>query len=138
MARKSTSTKSESKSAEMKRTTYPFAVNVTADKDGVETLIYTGDQRSYGEGPIVALKNGLKKELENNRGAVIDKSSLTAFGGEIALKNGGKLYASVIFSDAQCPACGAPRDQQHDWCPACSGNVEIDLAAQVADLADEF
>ena len=138
MARKSSSSKTEEKSVEMKRTTYPFAVNVTTDVNGVETLQYTGDQRSYGEGPIVALKNGLKKELDNNPGSVIDKSKLTAFGGEFALKNGAKLYASVIFNDAQCNACGATRDAPHDWCPACSGNIEIDLAAQVADLADEF
>jgi hypothetical protein len=138
MARKSTSSKTTSKSTEMKRTTYPFAVNVTADVSGVETLIYRGDQRTYGEGPVVGLKNGLKKELENNPGAEIDKASLSAFGGKIDLGNGHTLYASAIFADAQCPACGASREAPHHWCNACQGNVEIDLAAQVADLADEF
>lgn len=138
MARKSSSTKTAEKSAEQQRTTYPFVTNVTAQVEGVETLVYKTEQRTYGEGPIVGLKNGLKKELERNSGSQIDKATLTAFGGEIALQNGHKVYASAIFADAQCPACGAPRNEKHDWCPACQGNVEQDLAAQVAELADEF
>jgi len=126
------------KGAEQKRTTYTLAVNVTVEKDGVETLLYRGDPRTYGEGPVVGLKNGLKSEIANNPGCVIDKTSITAFGAEITLMGGGKLYASAIFADAQCPACGAPRNAKHVWCPACQGNIEVDLAAEISALADEF
>ena len=130
--------KSTKLSTQVDRTTYPFVTNVTAEIGGVETRIYQTEQRTYGEGPVVGLKNGLKKELERNPGAAIDKASLSAFGGEIDLGNGHKLYASTVFTDAQCPACGASRDNPHVWCDACQGNTEINLEAEAAALADEF
>ena len=46
MARKSSSSKTEEKSVEMKRTTYPFAVNVTTDVNGVETLHRRPEERA--------------------------------------------------------------------------------------------
>ena len=124
----------DSGTPEMKRTTYPLHVSITGSKDGQEVLIYTAEKRSYGEGPIVALGNGIKKETEFNVQAKLDVASITPFGATFNLPDGYKSYVGLIWSDAQCPKCGAPRDAKNSWCGACNGNVEVDLSSQLSDM----
>ena len=122
----------KSKVSVEKRTTFPFVTNLVTNDGG--RLIYRTDQRSYGEGPIVALKNGLKKELANNQNSEVDKSTLSPFGGVIMLNGGEQLFCSVVFDSSQCPVCGATRDNPHAWCDACNGKAEVDLEAEAQKL----
>lgn len=136
MARGKSSSKSngsESKKTEQKRTTYKAVSNFVTD--GVRD--YRTENRSYGEGPIVALGNYIQKELEYNDNYDLDKESLTPFGAVLRLGNK-EIYVSVVWSDTQCPHCGAPRDKQNAWCDACSGNVEQDLAAELDAMMEQF
>lgn len=122
----------ESKTAEMKRTTYKKVVNVV---NGDQS--YMVESRAYGEGPIVALKAAIQSELDNNPGAVLDKSTITIYGAEIQT-NVGRVYVSVIHADAQCPRCGAPRGKEHAWCPSCTGKVDVDLDAELQKMMSAF
>jgi len=124
---------SESKGSEMKRTTYKEVVNFLSDGSHVGQV----ELRSYGEGPIVGLTNAIEKHLEQNPGFELDMESITPYGAEIS-KGNVRHFVSVVWADTQCPRCGAPRGSEHQWCDACTGNVAIDLDAQLADLKAAF
>jgi hypothetical protein len=122
--------------AEQKRTTYASMVNVTQiGDDGIERRLYGEEtRRAYGEGGPTAVVNSVRDRLKAmGRSFDADTDVESPFVNRIEVSDTVNVYVGVLWQpQLQCGVCGAPRNRQHDWCPGCTGNIEIDVDAAFA------